>query len=294
MNLKNLINFKNVGYPFSNLKTSKEPDTLEYHVFEATQSNYKNLLLIIDPQNDFMEDGALPVKGSRDDILNLVSFIYNNMQKIDKINISLDTHKYHQIFHPAWWTDEKNNHPDPYTVITKDSKYKPLYEKEKSLKYVNALAKTDKELVIWPYHCILGTYGHNIEPNLENVLSYYASATGNAIQKIIKGTDPLSEMYGIFRPEYSENIEVNYERLAKDYGKFQNIYIAGEAKSHCVLESVKQLCELYAYEAFNPKIYILDDCTSSIKGFEEETEKTFVFLEKTYRLELINSHKAKL
>ena len=50
----------------------------------------------------------------------------------------------------------------------------PIFHKDDSINYINYLEKVNKELIIWPYHCILGTYGHNIEPNLEQMLSYFS------------------------------------------------------------------------------------------------------------------------
>ena len=46
-------------------------------------------------------------------------------------------------------------------------------------------------------------------------------------------------MYGIIRPEYSTHDSTNTKLLEK-IAEFDKIIIAGEAKSHCVLESIKQ------------------------------------------------------
>lgn len=294
MKLNNIVNLKTVGYPFNSLDI-KQKDTNSFIYEELSMdNNHNNLLLIIDPQNDFMEDGPLAVKGARKDMLNLINFIHNNLDKIDKIKVSLDSHNYKQIFSQSWWVDEDNNHPDFFTNITKDSDFKPLFHKDHSEEYLDYLEKTDKELIIWPYHCILGTYGHNIEPNLENMLSYFSLVTKKKVDKIVKGLNPLSEMYGIFKEEYCPNDKNISPILAKSYGKYKNIIIAGEAKSHCVLESVKQMCELYKYDSFNSNIYILEDCMSSIEGFETKTEEMFKLLASKYNLILTTSKKISL
>lgn len=294
MKFEKIINIDSVGLPYESREISNADIFNLTDEQIITTNEHKNLLLIIDPQNDFMEDGNLAVKGARDDILNLTTFIYNNLRKIDKIKVSLDTHTYKQIFYQTWWVDENGNHPDFYTVIDEQSKFKPVYHKDYSMKYIKYLAKNDKELIIWPYHCLLGTFGHNIEANLENMLSYFSLITKKTVEKITKGCNPLSEMYGIFKEEFSESNSKINPLLAKAYGKYENIIVAGEAKSHCVLETVKQMCELYDYEHFNSNIFILEDCMSSIPGFEEKTKKEFQLLVKEFNVVLTNSKDIKL
>ena len=90
----------------------------EEHLTPASQNREKVLFLGIDIQQDFMDNGALGVPGAKQDVLRVTKFIYNNMDKISNIAVSLDTHLPHQIFHPCWWIDENGNHPAPYTIIT--------------------------------------------------------------------------------------------------------------------------------------------------------------------------------
>jgi len=289
MKLNKIINSNSVGYPYSSINTFNYNIDQFLYKEASIKNNHKNLLLIIDPQNDFMEDGSLPVKGARNDMLNLISFIHTNFKKIDKIKVSLDTHNYTQIFYQSWWQDSDGNHPNYYSIIKPDSKFKPLFHKEQSKLYVNYLNKINKDLIIWPYHCILGTYGHNIEPNLENMLSYFSLVTKKKVEKITKGSNPLSEMYGIFREEFSD-LKLN-STFAAAYGNYENIIVAGEAKSHCVLESIKQLCEFYQFDNFNSNIFVLEDCTTSIQGFEEKTNIEFKMLSAKYNIILTNSKK---
>ena len=58
-------------------------------------------LLIVDPQRDFIdiEKGALPVKGAINDIKNIIRFIYDNMERLSSIYVTLDTHRYDSIFY---------------------------------------------------------------------------------------------------------------------------------------------------------------------------------------------------
>ena len=62
-------------------------------------------LVIIDIQRDFVDPkrGALPVKGAVKDVQKIIRFIYENLEDIYGIYISMDTHYYDSIFHPYMW-----------------------------------------------------------------------------------------------------------------------------------------------------------------------------------------------
>jgi nicotinamidase-related amidase len=101
--------------------------------------------------------------------------------------------------------------------------------------------------------------------------------------------DPLSEMYGIIKPEYDTNNYINLDFLNK-LESYDKIVVAGEAKSHCVLESIKQILEYHASRPeITKKIYILEDCMSPIPGFEDVTEKTFEDFKKKYHVNIVKS-----
>ena len=71
----------------------------------------KNILLIIDPQNDFSDakephrtkPGSLAVSGASADYERIIELIEKNKDNIDEIHVSLDTHTSRHIGHPAFW-----------------------------------------------------------------------------------------------------------------------------------------------------------------------------------------------
>ena len=82
-------------------------------------------------------------------------------------------------------------------------------------------------------------------------------------------------------------INLDFLNKLENYDK---IVIAGEAKSHCVLESIKQILEHYETRPeITQKIYILEDCMSSIPGFEDVTDKTFADFKKKYKVNIVKS-----
>lgn len=263
----------------------------------AARASKSVLLVCIDMQQDFMDNGSLGVPGAIGDVERLTRFIYTNMDDITSIAFSLDTHFPQQIFHPYWWRDKDGNQAPPFTVITlqdiDNGTWKPMRWPLESREYVEGLHKASKkDLVIWPYHCIQGTSGHSLENQLAAMI-YFHSISKRSVPRVLnKGYDPLSEMYGIIKPEFDRK---NYYDLKfLDFiSQFEMVLIAGEAKSHCVMESIKQILEHF-YNSPDKnrmlkKIYILEDCMSVIPGFEESTAKAFDEFRNHYQVNLVKS-----
>lgn len=266
----------------------------EEHLTPASQNHEKVLFLGIDIQQDFMDNGALGVPGAKQDVLRITKFIYDNMDKISNIAVSLDTHLPHQIFHPCWWIDENGNHPAPYTVITladlDAGRWRAVINPQASREYVKHLEQDAKKaLCIWTYHCLQGTSGAALENQFANMLYFHSVAKKTVVQRLVKGQDPLSEMYGIIKPEYDTKGYINLDFLNK-LESYDKILIAGEAKSHCVLESIHQILEYYETRPeITKKVYILEDCMSSIPGYEDMTEQTFQTFRNKYQVNLVKS-----
>lgn len=266
----------------------------EEHLTPASQNREKVLFLGIDIQQDFMDNGALGVPGAKQDVLRVTKFIYNNMDKISNIAVSLDTHLPHQIFHPCWWIDENGNHPAPYTIITlvdlDAGRWRAVINPQASREYVKHLEQDAKKaLCIWTYHCLQGTSGAALENQFANMVYFHSVAKKAVMQRLVKGQDPLSEMYGIIKPEYDTKGYINLDFLNK-LESYDRILIAGEAKSHCVLESIHQILEYYETRPeITKKVYILEDCMSSIPGYEDMTEQTFQTFRSKYHVNLVKS-----
>lgn len=263
--------------------------------FEPAHKDVEQVLFIgIDIQNDFMDNQALGVPGSVQDVNNICNFIYGNLDKITKIMASIDTHIPHQIFHPCWWVDKNGNNPSPFTLITlKDldnGVWMPVINPIASRKYVEGLeAKSKKNLCIWPYHCLQGTTGCALVKEFFNMMYFHEVVRKTVPQRVVKGQDPLSEMYGIIKPEFDIKgyIDMNILNAIQSYDK---IIISGEARSHCVLESIGQILDYYSGNtSVTNKIYILEDCMSNIPGFEQKTEDAFEQFKKKHKVNILKS-----
>ena len=260
----------------------------------SRQNRERVLFIGIDVQQDFMEKGALGVPGAHGDVERMTRFIYENMDAISNIAVSIDTHTPHQIFHPCWWIDEQGSNPAPYTTVTladlDSGKWKAVINPIASRDYVGHLEQDGKKtLCIWPYHCIQGTVGCALENQFANMVYFHSVAKKATVQRLVKGQDPLSEMYGVIKPEYDTKGYINLDFLNK-LEQYDKIVIAGEAKSHCVLESIQQILEYYENRPeITRKIYILEDCMSPIPGFEKVTDSAFETFKRKYQVAIAKS-----
>ncbi|KXK09158.1 MAG: hypothetical protein UZ21_OP11001000216 [Microgenomates bacterium OLB22] len=236
----------------------------------AHKSSRKVALVIVDNQWDFCHPtGNLPVPGSQADVDRLIKFIYNNGDDITTILYSMDTHSTHHIFFEGWWVDRDGNHPAPYTYMTADDvlkgKWRPLYHPRWSVDYVNILGAH----MIWTYHCEFGTPGWSLMPALSEAIAWHSAGRRSEAIQLMKGNTPRTEYFGIFGamvpdPEDPNASGMNVPMLDL-LAKNDLIYVAGEAKSHCVLETMKQLVAHFGADpAMLSKVRFLMDCTSSV------------------------------
>jgi nicotinamidase-related amidase len=240
-----------------------------------------------------MEDGELGVPNSHGDIERATLFIYNNMDKISNIAVSIDTHTPHQIFHPCWWVDESGNNPAPFTPITladlDSGKWKAVIDPIASREYVRRLEQDGKKtLVVWTYHCLQGTVGCALENQFSNMIYFHSVAKKAVVQRIVKGQLPTTEFYGIIKPEYDVKGYINLDFLNK-LESYDKVVIAGEARDYCVYESLLQILDYYnTRPEILRKIYVLEDCMSSI-GQKDAVDVMYADLQKKYKFNLVKS-----
>jgi len=245
-------------------------------------------LLIIDPQNDFCNPGddngnnkgSLFVPDADKDMQRLSYFILSNFERLNHIVVTLDTHYHNDISHPGFWMNTDEKHPEAFTQITVEDltseKWFPLFAPERVSEYMVKLEKQGEyPHVIWPEHCLIGSEGAAIYKPVFDAISQW-SKQGKFYQPVMKGQYPFSEHFGAFAAQVIfdevEDTKLNVD-LIDELGHFDNVFIAGEAKSHCVANTVKQL-NIYAPGLLS-KVVILEDTMSNVTGFENIADEIY-------------------
>jgi len=239
---------------------------------------------IIDPQVDFHEGGNLAVTGAAEDSRKIADLIRKHGEKIERIVVSLDTHHAMHIHHQYFWAGKDDEHPAPFTPITKDDilngKWTPRQPEMKAwaLEYVEKLNSGGKfTMLIWPDHCLLGTKGHSVHPPLMEALNEWAVRKMRAINWYFKGQNNRAEMYSALKAEVEvlDDRTTSLDRdLIRTLAKHQKVVCCGEAMSHCVNWSTRDLLGGWD-KGREGDIVLLEDCASAVTGFEE-IANTFV------------------
>ncbi len=97
---------------------------------------------------------------------------------------------------------------------------------------------------------------------------YHSLVRHSPIRWISKGDITRTEHYSIFEPEVKMSETVGgtlATSLLSELAAFDRIYIAGEAKSHCVLASLRSIIETFPDQTkILNKFHLFTDCTSSV------------------------------
>jgi len=234
----------------------------------------KTHLLVIDPQNDFCDPkGTLYVNGASDDIKRLAGFIAKNRSKLYDIHVTLDSHHLFQVFHPLFWRDTAGNHPAPFTRITQDDIEKGVWTpsvptmRDRMINYVKGLATNNRyQLIIWPEHCLIGSWGTQVQPELFDNLKAWETETIGMVDYVTKGSNLYTEHYSAVKAEVPDPADASTQlnqQLIDLLTEADVILVAGEALDYCVYNTLKDIIS-----AFGPdnakKIKIMKDCTSAI------------------------------
>lgn len=225
---------------------------------------------------------------------------------INNIIATLDSHHKMHIAHGSFWVDSETGktHPDPFTLISssdigKDKKWVPRsdfsssemkklidasifgssYTKfmdddnfdliEYCKEYARQLENAGRfKLCIWPEHCLIGSPGHCIVPDILEAMNLWGEATGKSINFIQKGENLLTEMYSVLQAEVPIDESTSLNRiLLNELLESDQLIVCGQAMSHCVNYTVRDIVTNWPEEKLS-KILILFDCASAVPGFE--------------------------
>jgi nicotinamidase-related amidase len=248
----------------------------KHKVLPASQDRLRIAAFGIDCQIGFSTPGAsLFVPGAVEDTTRTIEWLYKNLDRITQVAFSLDTHRMFQIFHPAWWIDDDGKNPAPFTNISladvREGKWKPIAHPAECLEYVKQLEKAGKYvLTVWPYHTLLGGVSHALVPALMEAAMFHAVVRQAQTHFETKGTHAMTENYSVLAPEVRElggkSVGTFNVAFFKMLMEFDRVYVFGQAKSHCVLSTLRDMQQHIAGTdpSLMDKIYILEDATSPV------------------------------
>ncbi|MBI2591086.1 MAG: hypothetical protein HYW34_00170 [Candidatus Brennerbacteria bacterium] len=233
-------------------------------------------LVVIDPQNDFCDlpGAALPVAGANADMERLAGFINRVGHKLDDVHITLDSHRLIDIMHPAWWMDQNGNQPNPFTMISAADIEAGIWTprnpgfRQKTLNYARVLESTPDhyKIFVWPVHCLIGTWGHNVHSKLNEALQRWSDREYAMVNYVTKGSNPWTEHYGALMAEVpdpddpSTGLNTSFLDIIAEA---DIVAVAGEASSHCVLKTVQQIADNIG-DTHIKKFHLLRDCMSPV------------------------------
>ena len=265
---------------------------LSSSVYKSNISNGNKgvALLIVDPQNDFHPGGSLQISAANDDAKRISALIKGNLDRIEHIYVTLDSHQRYHIAHPLFWINARNEQPEVFTTITKkmveDGTWKARRKEHQkwALSYVTKLAELGNfDLTIWPPHCLVGTSGHNVSPIIEAALSEWELEHAKSVSYTMKGRNSLTEHYSAIKAEVivpgdEKHTGVN-TALLEELKMHKSLLICGQASSHCVNFTVRDIAAHWDKAQYE-KLTLLKDAMSPVAGFESASKKFLEDMEK--------------
>ena len=249
----------------------------------------RNALFIIDPQNDFHHGGSLAVANANDDIGRIITLIEKCGEQIDNIVVSMDSHQSMHIANTHFWIEENgttDQHPQPFRQIVyqgKDQKFRlvfggadegavrPAREADVPwattyLQDLQAYRGTTHSL--WPDHCIVGTPGWCVVPELMVALTEWCTTYQRQIVWVFKGENCRTEMFSAVRaavvlPE-DPRTWVN-DDLVHFLTAHERVFVCGQARTHCVNMTIRDVFEqLDGATPADRNVFLINDCTSDV------------------------------
>lgn len=237
-------------------------------------------LLIIDPQWDFCDpNGALSVPGADEDMKRLATFVNTHVDRLSKIHVTLDSHHAIDVGHPCFWVNSAGDNPAPFTLISADDVKNGTWTpklpslKQKMVDYTSGLEANGRyPLCVWPPHCLIGSAGAQIMPELHNALQGWTTSRFKTIDYVAKGSNPFTEHYSAVQADVPDpqdpGTQINVG-LIRALEEADIILLAGEAGSHCLANTVRDIANNFGDESYVKKFCLLIDATSPVPSFEQ-------------------------
>jgi len=263
-------------------------------------------LLIIDPQVDFCaapgtdvsvypsgtlkmpQGGSLYVEGADKDMQRLGDFLSRNRHVINGVHVTLDSHQRVHVAHQRFWINGEGQPPPLFSVITREDVEKGVWRasqptlQDRALAYVTALENNKRyNLMIWPEHCLVGSLGTAVHPYLYGALMEWEDQF-RRVDFVTKGNNPFTEHYSAVIADVEDPTDPTTQlntRLISKIETYDEVIISGEASTHCVANTVRDIASNFSDPGAVKKfVYLRDTCSPVpvVKQLEEEFIKDMV------------------
>jgi nicotinamidase/pyrazinamidase len=194
----------------------------------------------------------------------------------------MDSHHTLDVAHPIFTMDSSGNHPAPFTIIGANDVKKGNFRatnpgwQAKFEAYVNALDANGRyPLCVWPPHCLIGSFGYGIYPPLFNAMVAWEEERFAVADKVTKGSNFFTEHYSAVQADVPDDADPDTQlnqELIDTLERADMILLAGEARSHCLANTVIDIADNFKSEEVIKKMWLLEDATSDVPGFEQMGE----------------------
>lgn len=265
-------------------------------------------LVVIDPQNSFckvvpqaeqqtLHDGELCVPGAWESMAVRLPNLINRLKKIKSITVTLDSHRSNHIAHVALYKDSKGNKPFPFTIMREENGKiigSVFNQSTASMvdvgEYFGVTPSIHRKIVdyliklragnkfphcIWPDHCLIGTPGHNIVAPLFESLLNWSNDNIRDVDYVTKGSNTWVEHFSAIKAEVEDpNDPTTQPNMAfiRSLEENDEIIFAGEARSHCLNNTVRDIVKYSSGDDFVKKCVLLTDACDDVPSFESYGE----------------------
>jgi len=252
----------------------------------------RNVLLLIDPQVDFCEGGALAVPGGQAALDNVAGFIDRFGSQLDDIIVTLDSHNLLHIAHPIWFLKD-GKAPDPFTTVMEQDGQIAFgaldaqgdFQQESvgttrhpgfadwTVEYLKKLKDGNRyPHMLWPPHCLIGTPGACMVPSIITATQEWERKQFGVVSKVTKGSDIKVEHFGALRAEVENpdnpETKVNSHFLQLLSDPDTTVYGAGLARGHCLANTCMDVAEEFDGDSFCERFVLLEDGTADVANLE--------------------------
>ena len=227
-----------------------------------------------------------PNGGAHGDMLRVAAMIDRIGDKLDDIHVTLDSHHYVDVAHPIFIVDSKGNHPDPFTIVEEKDVMsgmwkttQPAFQNTKSMEaafpekprdgfeeYVKSLSANARyPLCVWPPHTLIASWGYCVHPTLMKSLLEWEKQFA-MVDYVTKGSNFWTEHYSAVQadvPDPDDSGTMLNMDLIETLEDADVILLAGEARSHCLANTVTDIANNFGEDNIK-KMVLLKDGTSDV------------------------------